>query len=158
MVISFFYCSMFDVQRESGSQPNGHSFCPMSNVQWVSGNQVMPNGHLFYCPMLMPSLSCFFVVFFVLLLDKFLCCIVMFIFFYYLLTYLVFSNLQKNSKKKKVSHKCSLLFYFAFWYGLSNFGFVILRSLKGGLVEILARSSTSPGFQTKANFKVTASR
>ena len=26
MVISFFYCSMFDVQRESGSQPNDHLF------------------------------------------------------------------------------------------------------------------------------------
>ena len=65
MVISFFYCSMFDGQRESSSQPNASFSCPMSNVQWVSGNQVMPNGHLFfYCPMLMPSQSCFFVVFF----------------------------------------------------------------------------------------------
>ena len=116
---------MSDVQRESGSQPNGHFFvCSMSNVQWVSGNQVMPNGHLFYCPILMPSQSCFLLFFFVLLLGKYLCCIVMFIFIYYLLTYLVFLNLQQNSKKGKVSHKSSLLFHFAFWYELSNFALV----------------------------------
>ena len=62
----------------------------------------------------------FFFVFLVLLLGKYLYRIVVFIFIYYLLTYFVFLNLQKNSKTKKVSHKCSLLFYFAYWYGLSN--------------------------------------
>ena len=42
---------------------------------------------------------------------------------------------------------------FIMWLGI-----IILRSLKGGPVEVLARSSISPGFQTKVNFKVTASR
>ena len=37
-------------------------------------------------------------------------------------------------------------------------GIIILRSPKGGPVKILTRSSISPGFQTKANFKVTVSR
>ena len=37
-------------------------------------------------------------------------------------------------------------------------GIVILRSPKKGPVEILTRSSISSGFQTKANFKMTASR
>ena len=69
----------------------------------------------------------FFYCFFVLLLGKYLCCIVVFIFIYYLLTYLVFLNLQKIAKKK-VSHKCDLLFYFAFWYGLSNFDIIFIHT------------------------------
>ena len=64
--------------------------------------------------------SVFFVVF-VVLLGRYLCCIVMFMFIYYLLTYLVSLNLQKRQqKKRKVGYKCSLPFYFAFWYGMRN--------------------------------------
>ena len=96
LLFSIVQCLMFKGSRVVSRM--AIFFCPMSNVQWVSGNQVMPNGHLFYCPMLMPSQSRFF---FVLLLGKYLCCIVMFIFIYYLLTYLVFLNLQQNSKKGK---------------------------------------------------------
>ena len=79
----------------------------------------MPNGHFFLLFNVDAESVLFVCCFFVLLLGKYLCCIVMFIFIYYLLTYLVFLNLQKIAKKK-VGHKCNLLFYFVYWYELSN--------------------------------------
>ena len=72
--------------------PNGHFlFWSVSNVQWVSA-KVRPNGHLSYCPMLMPSQS-FFCCFFVVLSGSLF---VVYIVFYCLLTHPVSLNLQQK--------------------------------------------------------------
>ena len=78
MVVCFFYRSTFDVQRESGNQPSSFFFfCSKSNVQWVSGRQAKPNGHLFYCPKIDAESVLCFCCFFVLLVGKYLCYIIM---------------------------------------------------------------------------------
>ena len=139
----FFLCSAINVQGLSGSHAEWlFIFCSMSKVWWVSGR----NGRVaILClfvrcrvSVLMSSVnvprscraemaewpSCvylfrcrvsFFVVFVVLSGSFF----VDYIVFYYLLTHPVSLNLQQNSKKGTVSHKCSLLFCLAFWYGMS---------------------------------------
>ena len=67
-----------------------------------------------------------FLLFFVVLSGGCSCCIVMFICILLFTNISCFLNLQQNSEKGKVSHKSRLLFYFAFWYELSNFALVFL--------------------------------
>ena len=110
----FLYSFIVDVQGLSGSQAEwSFPFCSVSNVQWGSANQVRPNGHLSYCPMLMPSQSFFFCCFFCsavkwILVLHLLCLYV----FCSLLTYLVSWISSKNSKKKGKSAACYFISHF----------------------------------------------
>ena len=112
VAISFFYRSVFDVQRGSGNQPNGHFLF----VQCLAFNECPPikSGRMVISLYLLDAESVFFfVVSFVVLLGRYPCCIITFICVLFFTNISCFLNLQqKIAKKKGKSAACYFISYF----------------------------------------------